>query len=49
MTRREHKWQWMMDWCKNKGLPCANNEIWKMAESEYHKIPLYKIWAPKPK
>jgi len=47
MTRREHKWNWMMDWCKSKGLPCANNEIWQMAEVEYHKIPLYLIWASK--
>lgn len=47
MTHREHKWHWMMDWCKAKGLPCANNDVWKRAETEYHKTPLYLRWASK--
>ena len=25
------KWHWMMDWCKRKGLPPANEQTWLMA------------------
>ena len=29
------KWSWMMDWCKKKGLPPANEYVWQKAEEAY--------------
>ena len=32
------KWFWMMDWCKKRGMPPADNAIWKMAEEAYNEM-----------
>jgi len=32
------QWQWMMGWCKTKGVSPANEHMWNKAKEEYEKV-----------
>ena len=34
----EHKWFWMMAYCKNHGLPPAQPWAWSQAKQAYNKL-----------
>lgn len=37
MRKVNDKWYWMMDYCKEHGLPPAQSFAWNRAEEEYLK------------
>jgi hypothetical protein len=34
----EGQWNWMMDWCKDKGLAPGDSAVWHQAEDEYWQV-----------
>lgn len=32
------EWFWRMEWCRINGLPCANNDVWRLSREQYVKL-----------